>query len=1364
MWFYVADGSRHMVMAGDRMADSLQVPDFKRSNPAAQLPSLPLLIGEFPLLVSKTSDGNAMVTNFRFCVCERRSFINVPVMMVSEVFVIEAAKRLRIGCKDGSTYSCVFASSEDCSECTSLLRERSGLPSSTKTLFAYRFYSQACLREGSKVKLTPEEEEQVALCRPTGEVFTYSFDKEVERLGFDTYRKKIWRISHANDNFEFCPTYPKTHILPATYEDDKLKFSLDFRAMRRFPSVVWRDKTTGVVLIRSSQPLSSFLGLSYFHNPSDVSLIEEIVSACNKERDAIAAERHAQVRHATKAVQERGDNCNSNSAEEDGAQGSLVSLDSGISSSHGASNGSHDFDDTRTPRKLAIVDCRSLAGVWGNSFKGGGTEDEVVYKCNIIHLDLANIHTVRDSFNKLRALCHSYVEGTYYKNLSGCMWLTYISALLRGANIVVDLMHVKTRPVLVHCSDGWDRTSQIVSLSEIMMDPYYRTIKGFQVVVEREWLHFGHKFGERGGHDPQCSDTNQVSPIFLQFLDCVYQLTLQYPTEFQFNEAYLVKLLKHSQACLFGDFLHNCQKEREKCGPTASVWSLLRPENVQFLNLLYKPSSTKVLTARYSEHDIQLWKNVYMADLSPGRQVDFYLDSSMPGEESVQGDGVPRSKSMDDLSKGFTDSGRRNSDPTVIQSLDSATPNPALVGVHDTSSSSAEILHFPEDSPNSRQKLLPHQEVGGEKLRPPDCRPAASPPTEASSLAASHSPPTETSSLKDLANSALSRYASLGERPSGPVCPDGPSGPPVCPDGLSCEYSGTEAWNKNQFQTLGPSSSAVAQGLGPSSSAVAQGLGPSSSAVAQGLGPSSSAVAQSLGPSLSTVVLGPSSSAVFCQESSSESSSEQTLCCDLTPDPTSDINCGLSLNSLPNGLNSEHLTNGHGEDNFLTSAKLIVDEDVTLPLKAVTNYQSLDSGYQLRQTSLLSERLTMNGQCLMNGHCQQLANTSWCVNGDKQHSKKSQGRLEDFNEDNHLHQEKDFNEFGVISLTNGKFGKPLMRSIHSNSSPSDLYLEESDRTNVNSLSTDTLTDELETGGGDSSPSSSCYSRPLEVSTKQERLTPPLASSSLVTSRGPAELSDSGTKLVSRRARAASGASRDLSVSPCACRGNWSDTNRLKHPSGGDVSRRWLGATVATSTTDISDSWVAKVSSPACDRQQSIKHHIDLDGLTMFCDERQQLIGELLAERDRKISELQLQLDNAKRTIKSSQPLTTRSQLDDFMSDSEAGEMSSLGSHPASDASWENVDENEAKIVLWVPDSAVTHCAGCDGIFWIGRRKHHCRNCGKVFCADCSNFLAPVPHQHLNKPERVCRKCHSHLLQLSPGASSDGRIPTLVAEG
>ena len=135
-----------------------------------------------------------------------------------------------------------------------LLINMSDMPFSVMTIHHYilhsmhRFYAavkqhEAGTQSGPSLQASSwsqSEVDQVALCRPVSPMFAYSFGKEVERLGFDTNRRRIWRMSHANENYEFCPTYPKLHLLPASVSDDKLKDSLDFRAIKRFPSVVWR--------------------------------------------------------------------------------------------------------------------------------------------------------------------------------------------------------------------------------------------------------------------------------------------------------------------------------------------------------------------------------------------------------------------------------------------------------------------------------------------------------------------------------------------------------------------------------------------------------------------------------------------------------------------------------------------------------------------------------------------------------------------------------------------------------------------------------------------------------------------------------------------------------------------------------------------------------------------------------------------------------------------------------------------------------------------------------------------------------------------------------------------------------------------
>lgn len=73
------------------------------------------------------------------------------------------------------------------------------------------------------------------------------------------------------------------------------------------------------------------------------------------------------------------------------------------------------------------------------------------------------------------------------------------------------------------------------------MTEFLLTLQGFRILIEREWLEFGHKFSDRCGVGYVHEDSvNERCPVFLQWLDCVHQLTKQFPCAFQFNEAYLV--------------------------------------------------------------------------------------------------------------------------------------------------------------------------------------------------------------------------------------------------------------------------------------------------------------------------------------------------------------------------------------------------------------------------------------------------------------------------------------------------------------------------------------------------------------------------------------------------------------------------------------------------------------------------------------------------------------------------------------------------------------------------------------------------------------------------------------------------------
>lgn len=278
-----------------------------------------------------------------------------------------------------------------------------------------------------------------------------------------------------------------------------------------------------------------------------------------------------------------------------------------------------------------IVDARPTANAVANTARGAGTENMEHYKdAKKTYSGIDHIHAMRESLGKVidalreadtvAASVSGYLPGEAQQlaildrqALRRSYWLRHMANIMEAVLLIVRNIHVNSSHVLIHCSDGWDRTSQLSALSQLCLDPYYRTMRGFQILVEKDWISFGHRFLDRCGHlssekfFTSLADTangngdtaqaflasvqsrfasqhhiKETSPSFHQFLECVRQLLRQFPERFEFNECFLRTIHHHLYSCQFGTFLYNCERERrfgeEGVVPserTASLWDFL---------------------------------------------------------------------------------------------------------------------------------------------------------------------------------------------------------------------------------------------------------------------------------------------------------------------------------------------------------------------------------------------------------------------------------------------------------------------------------------------------------------------------------------------------------------------------------------------------------------------------------------------------------------------------------------------------------------------------------------------------------------------------------------------------------------------
>eukprot|EP00092_Neocalanus_flemingeri_P006263 GFUD01006737.1.p1 GENE.GFUD01006737.1~~GFUD01006737.1.p1 ORF type:complete len:639 (-),score=187.44 GFUD01006737.1:255-2171(-) len=276
------------------------------------------------------------------------------------------------------------------------------------------------------------------------------------------------------------------------------------------------------------------------------------------------------------------------------------------------------MDANAQSHRIYIYDARPKVNAVANMAKGGGYESEDSYQnAEFVFLDIHNIHVMRESLRKVKDMCFPVIDDQrWLSNLEATHWLDHVKQILAGAVKIADKVENHKTSVVVHCSDGWDRTAQLTSLAMLLLDSHYRTLRGFQVLVEKEWLSFGHKFNHRVGQGDDKHNDPDRSPVFLQFIDCVWQVSQQFPNAFEFNDYFLSTVLDHLYSCLFGTFLFNSDKERRDnklSTRTQSLWSFINSKRAIFLNPMYcAPLDNKVaLFPVASIRYMKFWKSYY---------------------------------------------------------------------------------------------------------------------------------------------------------------------------------------------------------------------------------------------------------------------------------------------------------------------------------------------------------------------------------------------------------------------------------------------------------------------------------------------------------------------------------------------------------------------------------------------------------------------------------------------------------------------------------------------------------------------------------------------------------------------------------
>eukprot|EP01125_Pyxidicula_operculata_P012793 TRINITY_DN4209_c0_g1_i7.p1 TRINITY_DN4209_c0_g1~~TRINITY_DN4209_c0_g1_i7.p1 ORF type:complete len:1508 (-),score=385.42 TRINITY_DN4209_c0_g1_i7:3354-7856(-) len=219
---------------------------------------------------------------------------------------------------------------------------------------------------------------------------------------------------------------------------------------------------------------------------------------------------------------------------------------------------------------------------------------DLIYEyCSVNYLDHSDSY-LQTIFANLRDACLVNTNVSRVKALDNfvdaCLsWNRYITGVIKNSFACSNLLKSGESVIIQSGGTGYESDCVLASLIQLLSDPYYRTIKGFCTLIDKEWLFHGYAFSK---------DTQSV--MFFTFIYCVWVIHQNYYAEFEFNEQLLTYILDSLHCNRFKNFFFdNRRMERQLKGEITlgCLFNNILSNTKDYKNILYKPTRDSFLSS-----------------------------------------------------------------------------------------------------------------------------------------------------------------------------------------------------------------------------------------------------------------------------------------------------------------------------------------------------------------------------------------------------------------------------------------------------------------------------------------------------------------------------------------------------------------------------------------------------------------------------------------------------------------------------------------------------------------------------------------------------------------------------------------------